>query len=100
MDTRVNVLHDKREVDLVVIVFVWSFRNRKWSKPGSNKVVISSNLVYRWFGSEGDFSLSHGDGRFFFACLFTSPGLASSGFLEGVSGELLVFHNLGRYVIS
>ena len=27
MDPRVDAMHDRREVDFVVIVFVWSFRN-------------------------------------------------------------------------
>ena len=31
MDPRVDALHDGREVDFVVIVFVCSFRNRKGS---------------------------------------------------------------------
>ena len=31
MDPRVDALHDRREVDFVVVVFVWSFRNRKGS---------------------------------------------------------------------
>ena len=62
--------------------------------------MVSSNLVYIGFGSEGDFSLSWGDGGSFFASLFTSLSLASSGFLEGVSGKLLVLHNLRSYVIS
>ena len=31
MDPRVDALYDSREVDFVVIVFVWSFRNRKGS---------------------------------------------------------------------
>ena len=46
--------------------------------------------MYIGFGSEGDFSLSWYDGGSFFASLFAGLGLASSGFLEGVSGELLV----------
>ena len=29
MDPGVDTLHDRREIDFVVIVFVWSFRNRK-----------------------------------------------------------------------
>ena len=62
--------------------------------------MVSSNLVYLEFRSESDFSLAWGDGRYIFASLFTSLGLRSSGFLEGVSGELLVFHNLRSYVIS
>ena len=62
--------------------------------------MVSSNLVYIGFGSEGNFSLSWGDGRSFFASLSTSLGLASSGFLESVSGELVVLHNLRSYVIS
>ena len=62
--------------------------------------MVSSNLVYIGFGSEGDFSLSWGDGRSFLASVFTSLGLASSVFLVGVSGELLVLHNLSSYVIS
>ena len=55
--------------------------------------------MYIGFGCESDFSLSWGDGRSFFASLFTSVGLASSGFLEGVSGQLLVLHNLRSYVM-
>ena len=62
--------------------------------------MVSSNLVYMGFGSEGDFSLSWYDGGSFFASLFTGLGLTSSGFLEGISGELLVLHNLKSYVIS
>ena len=31
MEPRVDALHDRREVDCVVIVFVWSFRNLKGS---------------------------------------------------------------------
>ena len=31
MDPRVDALHDGREVDFTVIVFVWFFRNRNWS---------------------------------------------------------------------
>ena len=31
MDPRVDALHDWREVDFVVIVFIWSFRDRKGS---------------------------------------------------------------------
>ena len=62
--------------------------------------MVSSNLVYIWFESEGDFSLSWGDGRSFFASLFAGLSLPGSGFLEGVSCELLVLHNLRNYVIS
>ena len=89
-----DALHDRGEVDFVVIVVFWSFGNREGSKQWSNKLVVSSNLVYIAFGSEGDFSLPWADGRSFFASLFPSLGLASSGFLEGVSGELLVLHDL------
>ena len=56
--------------------------------------------MYIGFESEGDFSFSWYDGGFFFASLFTGLGLAGSGFLEGISGELLVLDNLGSYVIS
>ena len=31
MDPRVDALHDRREVDFVVIMFVWSLRNREGS---------------------------------------------------------------------
>ena len=62
--------------------------------------MVASNLVYIGFGSEGDFSLSWYDGGFFFASLFAGLGLASSGFLQSISGELLVLHNLRSYVIS
>ena len=31
MDSGVDALHDGRKVDFVVIVFIWSFRNRKGS---------------------------------------------------------------------
>ena len=62
--------------------------------------MVWSNLVYIGFGSEGNFSLSWGDGGSFFASPLTSLRLARSGFLEGVSGELLVLHNLRSYVIS
>ena len=60
--------------------------------------MVSSNHVYIGFGSKGDFSLSWYDGGSFFASLFTGLGLASSCFLEGISGELLVLHNLRSYV--
>ena len=99
MDPRVDPLHDRKEGDFVVIVFVWSFRNRKGSQPLSNKLVVLSNLVYIGFGSEGNFSLSWDNGWSVFASLFAGLGLAGSGFLEGVSGELLVLHNLRSYVI-
>ena len=56
--------------------------------------------MYIGCGSEGDFSLSCYDGGFFFASLFTGLGLASFSFLEGISGELVVLHNLRGYVIS
>ena len=62
--------------------------------------MVSSNLVYIGFGSEGNFSLSWGDGRSFFASLFAGFSLAGSGFLEGVFGQLLVLHDLRSYVIS
>ena len=62
--------------------------------------MVSSNLVYIWFGSERDFSRSWYDGGSFFASLFTGLGLASSGFLEAISGKLLVLHNLRSYLIS
>ena len=62
--------------------------------------MVSSNLVYIGFGSEGDFSLSGNDRGSFFASLFTGLGLTSSCFLEVISGELLVLHNLTSYVIS
>ena len=52
------------------------------------------------FGPQGDFSLSWYARGSFFASLFTCLGLASSGFLQGISGELLVLHNLRSYVIS
>ena len=56
--------------------------------------------MYIGLGSESDFSLSwYGRGSFF-ASFFTVLGLASSSLLEGISGELLVFHNLRSYVIS
>ena len=61
---------------------------------------VSSNLVYIGFGSEGDFSFSWGDGRSFFSSLFAGLSLAASGFLEPISGELLVLHNLRSYVTS
>ena len=57
------------------------------------------SCVHR-FGSEGDFSCSWDNGGFFFASFFAGLSLAGSGFLEGVSGELLVLHNLRSYVIS
>ena len=56
--------------------------------------------MYIGFGSEGDFSLSWYDGSSFFASFFTGLGLASCDFLEGVSGELLVSHDLRCSVIS
>ena len=62
--------------------------------------MVASNLVYIGFGSEGDFGLSWYDRRSFFASLFAGLSLAGSGFLEGISGELLVLHNLRSYVIS
>ena len=62
--------------------------------------MVSSNLVYIGFGSEGNFNSSWYDGGSFFVSLFTGLGLVSSGFLEGISGELLVLHNLRSYVIS
>ena len=62
--------------------------------------MFSLNLVYIEFGSEGDFSLFWYDGRSFFASLYTFLCLASYGFLEGISGELLVLHNLRSYVVS
>ena len=62
--------------------------------------MVSSNLVYIEFGSESDFSRSWDNGGSFFASLFACLSLAGSGFLEGVSGELLVLHNLRSYVIS
>ena len=55
--------------------------------------------MYIGFGSEGDFCFSWDDRGSFFASLFASLSLAGSGFLEGVSGELLVLHNLRSYVI-
>ena len=56
--------------------------------------------MYIGFGSESDFSCSRDDGGSFFAPLFAGLSLAGSGFLESVSGELLVLHNLRSYVIS
>ena len=62
--------------------------------------MVSSNLVYIGFRSESDFSCSWDDGVSFFVSLFAGLSLAGSGLLEGVSGELLVLHNLRSYVIS
>ena len=62
--------------------------------------MVSSNLVYIGFGSEGDFFRFCDDGGSFFSSSFTGLGLASSGFLESISGKLLVLHNLRSYVIS
>ena len=62
--------------------------------------MVSPNLVYIGFGSEGDFSCFWDDGGSFFASFLAGLSLAGSGFLEGVSGELLVLHNLRSYVIS
>ena len=62
--------------------------------------MVSSHLVYIGFGSEGDFSCSGDDRGSFFASLFAGLSLAGTGFLEGISGELLVLYNLRGYVIS
>jgi len=62
--------------------------------------VVSSNLVYIGFGSKGNFSFAWSNSWSFFTSFLASSCLASSCFLEGGSGELLVFHDLRRYVIS
>jgi len=56
--------------------------------------------VYIGFGSEGNFSFARGNRWSFFVSFLASSCLGSSGFLEGGSGELLVFHDLRSYVIS
>jgi len=56
--------------------------------------------VYIGFGSEGNFSFVSGNRWSFFASFLASSCLASSCFLEGGSGELLVSHDLRSYVIS
>ena len=53
--------------------------------------MVSSDFVYIGFGSEGNFNFAWGDRRSFFASLLAGGSLASSGLLEGCSGELLVF---------
>ena len=62
--------------------------------------MVSSDFVYIGFGSEGNFSFAWRDWGSFFASLLAGGSLAGSGFLEGCSGELLVFHDLRSYVIS
>ena len=62
--------------------------------------MVSSNPVYIGFRSESDFSCSWYDGGSFFASLLAGLSLAGSGFLEWVSGQLLVLHDLRSYVIS
>jgi len=56
--------------------------------------------VYIGFGSEGNVSFTWGNRWSFFASFLVSSCLASSSFLEGGSGELLVIHDLRSYVIS
>jgi len=56
--------------------------------------------VYIGFGSEGNFSFAWGNSWSFFAFFLASSFLASSCFLEGSSGELLVFDDLRGSVIS
>jgi len=62
--------------------------------------VVLSNLVYIGFGSEGHFSFAWGNRWSCLASFLASSCLVSSCFLEGGSGELLVFHDLRSYVIS
>jgi len=62
--------------------------------------VVSCNLVYIGFGPEGNFSFAWGNRWSFFETFLASSCLASSCFLEGGSGELLVFQDLRSYVIS
>jgi len=62
--------------------------------------VVWSNLVYIWCGSESNFSFALGNRWSFFSCFLASSCLASSCFLQGGSGELLVFHDMRSYVIS
>ena len=62
--------------------------------------MVLSNIEYIGFGSESDFSLFWYDGGFLFSSLFTALSLASSSSLEGISGELLILHNLRSNVIS
>ena len=52
------------------------------------------------FGSEGNFSFAWGNEWSFLAAFLASSCLASSCFLEGGSGALLIFHDLRSYVIS
>ena len=56
--------------------------------------------MYIGFGSEGNFSFAWGNGWSFFASFLASRCQASSCFLEGRCGELLVFDDLRSYVIS
>ena len=62
--------------------------------------MLASNRVYIGFGSESDFSCSWDDEGSLFASLLARLSLAGSDFLEGVSGEPLVLHNLRSFVIS
>ena len=52
------------------------------------------------FGSQGNFSVVRGNGSSFFVSSLATCSLTRCCFLEGSSGELLIFHDLGSYVIS
>jgi len=62
--------------------------------------VVSSNLVYIGFRSQGNFSFAWGNRWSFYLSFLASSFLASSCFLEARSGELLVLYDLRSYVIS
>ena len=62
--------------------------------------MVLSDFVYIGLRPEGDFSFIWGNRGSFFASLLAGCSLAGSGLLKGCSGELLVLHYLGSYVIS